>query len=264
MPDLIQPIIGFRSWDLEDGLLRSTGVGAAIWDPDVTVAECETGRDKVEASYVTEDEDDELIAFAMAGRKEEPKTHSAPAPNCGCGLYAYHDPIDPSKQASGLYSIMYMYADRPSTPRITGAIAAWGQIEVHETGFRAEKARIVALCLDDKCATDKDRRKQIEDAAKTYGAEAVPTVYLPDAAYQHGIETPKNLRPKPPEPEPTLAHKGILSSSLSFQSPSPSYWSRASTLHIPTNTSALSTQASAYWSYPLKKKSIHDYLKKKK
>lgn len=171
MPDLVQPIIGFRMWTAENGLLRSSGAGNALWDPDVTVAECE-GFDKVRA----------LIPPSLAHLLDEPEVsrepHPAPKADCGCGLYAYHGP----QALDGV--------------AIFGAIAAWGRVEVHEVGFRAEKARIVALAIDDSCLYDKPRRELIERLAATYGAKAVPGYLLAEEARKHGIRCPKELLPE--------------------------------------------------------------------
>jgi hypothetical protein len=55
--------------------------------------------------------------------------------------------------------------------RVTGVIDAWGRIEVHEDGIRAEHARISKLLLH---ATASDRQRHLVGrAAATYGAELV-------------------------------------------------------------------------------------------
>ena len=59
--------------------------------------------------------------------------HPAPAAGCGCGVYAWHP--------------------RPATARRVlqwrwfqpGIVEAWGGVEVHLDGFRAERARVHAL-----------------------------------------------------------------------------------------------------------------------
>lgn len=55
--------------------------------------------------------------------------HAAPHPHCQCGLYAFHRPTPLG-----------------ASPReLAGAIAAFGDIEVYEDGFRAQYARVIAL-----------------------------------------------------------------------------------------------------------------------
>jgi hypothetical protein len=61
--------------------------------------------------------------------------HSAPAPGCGCGVHAWH----PRRRAA-----RRILAGRREVP---GIVEARGAIEVHEDGFRAERARPYALLL---------------------------------------------------------------------------------------------------------------------
>jgi hypothetical protein len=61
--------------------------------------------------------------------------HSAPAPGCGCGVHAWH----PRRRAA-----RRILAARREVP---GVVEARGAIEVHEDGFRAERARPYALLL---------------------------------------------------------------------------------------------------------------------
>jgi hypothetical protein len=61
--------------------------------------------------------------------------HSAPAPGCGCGVHGWH----PRPRAA-----RRILAGRREVP---GIVEARGAIEVHEDGFRAERARPYALLL---------------------------------------------------------------------------------------------------------------------
>jgi hypothetical protein len=61
--------------------------------------------------------------------------HSAPAPQCSCGVHAWH----PRRRAA-----RRILASRREVP---GIVEACGAIEVHEDGFRAERARPYALLL---------------------------------------------------------------------------------------------------------------------
>jgi hypothetical protein len=63
------------------------------------------------------------------------KGHSAPAPHCSCGVHAWH----PRRRAA-----RRILAGRREVP---GIVEASGAIEVHEDGFRAERARPYALLL---------------------------------------------------------------------------------------------------------------------
>ena len=61
--------------------------------------------------------------------------HSAPAPQCSCGVHAWH----PRRRAA-----LRILAGRREVP---GIVEARGAIEVHADGFRAERARPYALLL---------------------------------------------------------------------------------------------------------------------
>src|SRR5688572_6682963 len=54
--------------------------------------------------------------------------HTAPDTDCSCGIYAFHA----------------MHNQLRHEP-VVGAIAAWGDMEVHRDGFRAERAAVLAL-----------------------------------------------------------------------------------------------------------------------
>lgn len=57
--------------------------------------------------------------------------HTPPVGLCSCGIYALSDASDRRLHFSGDQAV--------------GAIAAWGDLEVHASGFRAERACVVAL-----------------------------------------------------------------------------------------------------------------------
>lgn len=179
-PDLIQPVIGYRGWNLthprrlpdgqeDEYRLISGGPAGAVWEPATNRAECKLLEMARLGRYGATD--DQLAAGY----------HEAPAPNCACGFYGYND------LASGQGGV-------------TGAIAAWGRIEVHRHGFRAEYARVVALALHGGLAFDKDQRKAIEAIAERYGVKAVPLIHLEAEAREHGIAVPEELRPEAEEP----------------------------------------------------------------
>jgi hypothetical protein len=61
--------------------------------------------------------------------------HAAPVPGCGCGLHAWHPTPRFARQ---------ILSGRRGVP---GVVEARGAIEVHDEGFRAERARPFALFL---------------------------------------------------------------------------------------------------------------------
>ena len=71
--------------------------------------------------------------------------HRAPAANCGCGLYALHPTV---AQCQSSFSKAQRAARAGGTSAdVFGLVAAWGEVELHESGFRAEYARPHALLL---------------------------------------------------------------------------------------------------------------------
>ena len=115
-------LFGVRSWQLavdDDGAFRLHGFyESARWKKDgkTSWARCRLGIQK--------------------------KRHKAPDGRCSCGLYALHpwnaDHCD--------------YIRRPpSTEPLTvvGLVEAWGQVQLHMEGFRAQYARPNAIALID-------------------------------------------------------------------------------------------------------------------
>lgn len=191
-PDAIQPIIGFRSWVVKDTIkLKSNGWGDTVWTPGVNVATCHRRRILQDATPL------QLLAMTAKGVPTG-GDHDAPHENCECGLYAVHD-VPFSHQGYG--------------PTIFGAVACWGRIASQPTGFRAEKAMIVALGIPDRVVNDPDLRLQIDLLASEYRCVAVPMCDLRIEARKHGIEMPEEMRPEMPEPESPYIGSSLISPS---------------------------------------------------
>jgi hypothetical protein len=110
VPLVPTPVYGLRTWAVRGERPDERLAGAYRDSPPWP-----TGRDWLEASC-TED-------------------HGAPAPDCNCGVHAWH----PRPRAA-----RRILASRREVP---GVVEASGAIEVHEEGFRAERARPHALLL---------------------------------------------------------------------------------------------------------------------
>jgi hypothetical protein len=104
------PLYGLRTWRVvaEDGKERLAAPHRGTTWP--------TGGAWLEASCELED-------------------HAAPAPGCDCGVHGYHPRRSTARQ---------VLATRRDVP---GIVEARGATEVHEDGFRAERARPYALVL---------------------------------------------------------------------------------------------------------------------
>lgn len=110
--------------------------------------------------------------------------HPAPANGCTCGIYAWYDPAP--RGASAFTSDL-----------VGGAVALWGQIELHAHGMRAERAIVVALALP---FSRGGKRHRVLAAAEALEVPAVPARQLRNAALRHGDVIPRRMRPPDLEP----------------------------------------------------------------
>lgn len=144
-PDLTEPIVGYRAWHVSsDGSLRPWSASAA----GAWVRGVNTAKC--------------LVKPGVAG-------HVAPMRRCSCGLYALSNLRDRRLHADG---------------QVVGAIVAWGDIELHATGFRAEKAMIVALGVPMRCGPA--HRERLRRASERYGVPLISMNVLPAAAGEYG------------------------------------------------------------------------------
>lgn len=144
-PDLTEPLVGYRAWRVgDDGSLVPWSAVAA----GAWVPGVNTARCLVTRNV---------------------SSHVAPMRRCSCGLYALANPRDRRLHADG---------------QAVGAIVAWGDIELHATGFRAEKATIVALGLPTRCSPA--HRDRLRRASERYGVPLVAMSALPAAAGEYG------------------------------------------------------------------------------
>lgn len=168
-------VIGYRQWHLTEWVLNPVGyMNAPPWRPGVNTAKCAIGS--APSGYT--------IAIAYEEGVVPIQPHAAPGNQCQCGLYAYHD---------------HVTAD-PAVGYVWGAVAAWGNIEVHHNGFRAQYAEIVALAEPrEPCARDEVENLRWT-AREIYKVPVVPFDQLVAEAERHGRSLP--IEARPPEPEP--------------------------------------------------------------
>ena len=105
--------------------------------------------------------------------------HAVPDPDCTCGLYAFHTM---HAQLSGEWCV--------------GAIAAWGAVEVHRDGFRAERARVIALGVRNPLG---HHAAALSEAAARYGVPLVDRSLLQPLALLQTAPLPVALVDLPPE-----------------------------------------------------------------
>lgn len=183
-PDLIGAVAGFRSWTLRapEAAAKEPVAGSLHpgwtnsdnpWPPGDFKARCE--------------------AHAVSLYDKPP--HTAPDADCACGIYAVHELSSvPSSPRPPPWDARNVEVCLP----VTGVIRAWGDIEVHWEGFRAEFAEVFAFAPRE---ADVPRGVDwvlpiLRLTAEKYGAELVPFDQLPDAARRAGGIVPKELRPE--------------------------------------------------------------------
>ena len=174
-PDLIAPIIGYRQWRVTRNAagepeLSSGGIGDAAWTPSTNRAECKLTQLAAAGTYSP--------SQTVAEGGERP--HEAPGADCSCGMYGTHA------------------LDEPEDSTLpTGAIVAWGRIEVHRSGLRAEYARVAVLGMPKVVRSDA-QRELVEAAAARYGVPCVPGDRVEEAARELGSPVPASLLPERP------------------------------------------------------------------
>jgi hypothetical protein len=115
--------------------------------------------------------------------------HVAPANGCTCGVYAWYSPTP--RGASALTSDL-----------VGGAVALWGQIELHAHGMRAQHAQVVALALPFSWGV---KRRLIRAAADALEVPAVPARRLKATALEYGEVIPRRMRPPDTTPNKRAA-----------------------------------------------------------
>ena len=160
-PDLAAAVVGFRSWRLAGGGLQSPYIPCR-WDGRVMHAECyDANRGLVRGE----------------GWLDEP--HDSPHPDCRCGIYAYHSP-----GARNYYGEVWW---------CEGVVSAWGRVEVHADGYRAEFARVEALGVPDLGNPRLDAA--VAAVGRDLGVPVMASAALPAFAGELGDPVPPGLRP---------------------------------------------------------------------
>ncbi len=111
------PVRGWREWFIAADGLR--GAQGRLWRPGTNTAEC-YGRHAVMLRVL----DDRLAGTGIAT-----PTHSVER-WCTCGLYSWRQPD----------------RIRMRQDKVAGVVESWGRVLIGERGYRAQYARVVALC----------------------------------------------------------------------------------------------------------------------
>lgn len=178
-------VIGYRSWKLTDeGVLCASGFKPEPWSPGVFEATCKKHE---YAAWQWENTYGGLhhAHYARLLREDvpqrpsgEPETHVVPDHDCSCGIHARHDLPDWNG----------------SDDFVFGAVSAWGRVEVHADGFRAQYAQPVVLSYGPESTVRMLRR--IEEYGRKHGLKVVPSDQLIEYASAYGEPVPEQMRPE--------------------------------------------------------------------
>lgn len=135
-PLVVGSITGLRSFDV-DSLGRLTGVRyPGVFRPGENVAQCRASSLSPLALSLLATGTAWTFSRTTASANDKPETevakqeHRAAGLSCSCGFYAYFDDGDNPHHKPG---------------NVLGVVEGYGSVTVGSRGFRAEKARLVAL-----------------------------------------------------------------------------------------------------------------------
>jgi hypothetical protein len=160
-PDLVAPVVAFRSWRLAGERLMSPFIPCR-WEGAVMHAECYDANRRLTRGV---------------GWLAEP--HAAPDERCQCGIYGYNTPGPRSWFGEAYWC--------------EGVVSTWGRIVVHGDGFRAEHARVEALAVPE--AVPPRGAGHVRRAAAALGLPVIPHGELEAFAAELGGGVPAALLP---------------------------------------------------------------------
>lgn len=175
-------VVGFRAWVADDeSALWPIGGSRRAWAPGMNTARCNrVGIASRRLQWAIRDGRAVVAAAPL---------HDAPIADCRCGLYSWRRPPGRwFKQCAPL-------------PTVVGAVACWGSLQVHDDGFRAQHACVVAIARRDDAKPAE--LTALAAIARRYRVELVSLDELAFVASRFGSPLPEGLRP-PREAAPRL------------------------------------------------------------
>lgn len=185
-PIFSECVIGYRAWisDADGQLWPLYGQRRKrrLWQPGVNEARC--NLDNPQSLRLQWSNHNGRASL------EGLPAHGAPIADCDCGLYSWRRPPG-------------TWYDDPSTselPRVIGAIASWGALHVHDAGFRAQYACIVAIAHP--AGATSDVMSELQAIAGRYRVELASLSDLEHVAGLHGAPLRDDVRPPAPTADP--------------------------------------------------------------
>ena len=181
VPTFSECVLGYREWEIaEHDRLWPLSDHRRPWEPGVNTARCNCDYPNA-------------LSFEWNWREgrrvlEPAPQHDAPAEECVCGLYSWRSvqpgwALDPTL-VSGQY--------------VCGAVASWGQLQVHHDGVRAHNACITVLAYPP--GTHAEAMRVLERVAAQYRVELVPLDELETTASRYASPLPDSIYPDAPVP----------------------------------------------------------------
>lgn len=183
-------VIGFRQWKVNEDLRMTSSAQRHEWTAGVNEAECK----KVPMPAGS-------FHWGTGASPEQQRCEHAPGNGCECGLYALHTPefwYGPDAAQQGMSMFMFGGGE---VMYVAGLVSAWGRMEVHHNGFRAQYAQPVAIALPDR----KRDAAIARGVAAEYGLPLVPQSELERIAPEFGSTVPESMRPEKPKPSKELS-----------------------------------------------------------
>jgi len=143
IPDVVEPITGYRGWSWDVRGLSS--YNGQRWIPGVNKAECHAGGRGLMPTYAR-------LGLIFDGQPAEEPTHEHTIPSHpddtarhgqhGCGIYAYRT-LEDCWRDRGYPGFRSVSSEMTGT--VFGEVEMWGLVWPHAKGFRSEYARVKTL-----------------------------------------------------------------------------------------------------------------------
>jgi hypothetical protein len=168
MSDVSEPFVGeieaYRAFEVEGPELLSIGLGAHLWQPGTNRARCHLAGKRLNSRTVWVNDPDDPSGLT---KREEEQLHAhgrIPSLSCTCGFWVFRDETGCRAEFGDLDLVI-------------GRVLIWGRAIEHDTGYRAEFARITALVTE--------HPSRFASVAAAYGIETV----RPRTKAEEGITT---------------------------------------------------------------------------